>query len=145
MNLHPASGSNIITFIYSWGRLGKVLVKSLVGPLADGGHIHILLWICLVFVLMPLLPTLAGWLPEKKRTKGDPGMISMCGQLLLFDRGSFQEKKSMYIAIALCGLSTPVMALVANFASLTAVLGVATVLLVSFCTATLLLFPRSVS
>lgn len=145
MNLHPASGSSIITFNYSWLRLGKVLVKSLVGPLADNDHINALLWICLVFVLLPLLPTLFGWLPEMKRTKEDPGMISMCGQWLLFDRGSFQEKKSMYIVIALCGLSTPVTALVANFASLTAVLGVATVLLVSFCVATMLLFPRDVS
>ena len=145
MNLYPASGSSIINFNYSWQRLGKVLVKSLVGPLADNGHINALLWICLVFVLMPLLPTLFGWLPEKKRTKEDPGIISLCGQWLLFDRGSFQGKKSIYIVIALCGLSTPFMALVANFASLIAVLGVATVLLISFCTATMLLFPRSVS
>jgi hypothetical protein len=94
---------------------------------------------------MPLLPTLAGWIPEKKRTKEDPGMISLCGQWLLFDRGSFQEKKSTYIVVALCGLSTPLLALVANFASLTAVLGVAAVILFLFCTATILLFPKSVS
>jgi hypothetical protein len=27
-----------------------------------------------------------GWIPEQKRTKEEPGMMALCGQLLMFDK-----------------------------------------------------------
>ena len=145
MQLHPESGSSIITFKFVWSRVGNILVQSFVGPLSDKGLYQILLWILLAFSLAPLLPTLFGGIPETKRTKEDPGMMGLCGQLLLFDRGAFQRKKSSFIVITLCGLSAPLVVVVTTFASLWVGLVFSAVLIVVFCGATFPLFPTSVS
>jgi hypothetical protein len=80
MNLHPQSGSSIVSFNSGWYFLGCILAQSFVGPLSDKGYFHILYWIVLFLSLMPLLPTLLGWIPENKRVKNDPGMVPVCGQ-----------------------------------------------------------------
>jgi len=145
MHLHPESGSSIISFKFGFSLLGSIAVQSFVGPLSDGGHFHALFWIALALSLTPLLPTLVGWIPERKRTGDDPGMVELCGRCLLFDKGSFLEKKAPFVIITLCGLAAPLLAAVTTYASLYVGLGFAAVLIVAFCAATYTIFPRSVS
>ena len=145
MHLHPESGSSIISFKFGFSLLGSIAVQSFVGPLSDKGYFHTLFWISLAFSLTPLLPTLVGWIPEKRRTGDDPGMVKLCGRHLLFDRGAFLEKKAPFVVITLCGLAAPLLAAVTTYASLYFGLGFAAVLIVAFCAATYSIFPRSVS
>ena len=145
MHLHPESGSSVISFKFGFSLLGSIVVQSFVGPMSDAGYFHALFWIALAFSLTPLLPTLAGWIPEQRRTGGDPGMVELCGRYLLFDRGSFLEKKAPFVVITLCGLAAPLLAAVTTYASLCIGLGFAAVLIVAFCAATYTIFPRSVS
>jgi hypothetical protein len=145
MHLHPESGSSIISFKFGFSLLGSIVVQSFVGPLSDMGYFHALFWISLAFSLTPLLPTLVGWIPEKRRTEDDPGMAKLCGRCLLFDGGAFREKKAPFVVITLCGLAAPLLAAVTTYASLYVGLGFAAVLIVAFCAATYSIFPRSVS
>jgi multisubunit Na+/H+ antiporter MnhB subunit len=145
MNLHPQSGSSIVSFNSGWYFLGCILAQAFVGPLSDKGYFHILYWIVLFLCLMPLLPTLLGWIPEKKRSKKDPGMISLCGQLIMFDNGSFQSKRVAFLVITLCGLSAPSLAFIATYDSFSSGICFAAVLIVLFCSATYFVFPKSVS
>ena len=96
---------------------------------------------------MPLLPTLFGWIPENKRTRDEIGMVSFCGgskHWLLFDQGSFVEKMAPFIVITLCGLSAPMLAAVTVYANGLAVgLSFAAILLITFCSATYFIFPKS--
>lgn len=111
MRLHPESGSSIISFKFGWALLGGIVTQTFVGPLSDAGYFHVLFWIALALSLTPFYPTLVGWIPEKKRTAEERGMVRLC-KGCLFDKGTFQEKRTPFIVITLCGLSAPVLAAV---------------------------------
>lgn len=146
MHLHPESGTSIITFKHGWHLLGGIVVQSFLGPLSDRGQYVILFWIILAFSLTPLLPTIQSWIPEKKRTKEDQGIMQLCCRKgLLFNSVLYQENKSIFILITLSGLIAPVLAAVTLFYSLRLGLCVAAVLIAAFCCATYFMFPRSVS
>ena len=144
-NSDSGQGSSIVSFRYGCLFLGSTVAQSLVGPLCDAMHFRELFWFAVVSSLMPLLPTLAGWIPEKKQNVEDYGMIKLCGNLLLFDRGTFQKKKAPFIVITLCGLAVPLLTFVSVYASRRVSLGLAAALIVAFCAATYSIFPWSVS
>ena len=145
MHLHPESGTSIITFKYGWHLLGGIVVQSFVGPLSDRGHYVILFWIILAFSLTPFLPTIRGWIPEKKRTKEEQGIKQLCCKGILFNSGLYQENNSIFMLITLSGLIAPILAAVTLYYSLRLGLCVAAVLIIAFCFATYCMFPRSVS
>jgi hypothetical protein len=144
MHLHPESGSSIISFKFGCSLLGGIITQSYVGPLSDAGYFHVLFWIAMVLSLTPFFPTLVGWIPEKLRTDTEPGMMKLC-RGCLFDRGSFEEKKTPFIIITLCGLSAPLLAAVTTYANLEIGLAFAALLISSFVVATFYIFPRTVS
>ena len=144
-NSDSGQGSSIVSFRYGCRFLGSTVAQSLVGPLCDAMHFRELFWFAVVSSLMPLLPTLAGWIPDKKQNVEDYGMIKLCGNLLLFDRGTFQKKKAPFIVITLCGLAVPLLTFVSVYASRRVSLGLAAALIVAFCAATYSIFPWSVS
>ena len=145
MNLHPQSGSSIPSFNSGWYFVGCILVQSFVGPLCDQRNFHILYWIVLFLSLIPLVPTLLGWIPEKKRFNDDPGIVPVCSQFLLFDKGTFQSKRVAFLVITLCGLSAPSLAIISTYNSVSSGICFAVVLIVLFCGATYFVFPKSVS
>lgn len=145
INLHPQSGSSIVSFNSGWYFLGCILAQSFVGLLSDKGYFHILYWIVLFLSLIPLLPTLLGWIPENKRVKNDPGMVPVCGQFLLFDKGTFQSKRVAFLVITLCGLSAPSLMVITTYDSVSSSICFAVVLIVLFCGATYFVFPKCVS
>eukprot|EP00986_Skeletonema_menzelii_P010569 scaffold5181_cov148-Skeletonema_menzelii.AAC.9 len=140
MRKYPESGSSIISFKFGWSLLGSIITQSFVGPMSDAGYFHVLFWIALMLSITPFYPTLVGWIPEKKRTKDEPGMTKLCSGCL-FDKGSFQEKKTPFLIITACGLSAPIMAAVTTYASLGIGLAVSAALLVAFTAATYFIFP----
>ncbi len=140
MRKSPESGSSIISFKFGWSLLGSIITQSFVGPMSDAGYFHILFWIALMLSITPFYPTLVGWIPEKKRTKDEPGMMKLCSGCL-FDKGSFQDKKTPFLIITACGLAAPIMAAVTTYASLGVGLAVSAVLLVAFTAATYVIFP----
>ena len=140
MRKYPESGSSIISFKFGWSLLGSIVTQSFVGPMSDAGYFHVLFWIALMLSITPFYPTLVGWIPEKKRTKDEPGMTKLCSGCL-FDKGSFQEKKTPFLIITACGLSAPIMAAVTTYASLGIGLAVSAALLVAFTAATYFIFP----
>jgi hypothetical protein len=146
MNLHPESGSSIVSFKFKWYLAGSIMISALVGPLSDNSKFYPLSLICLVFVLTPLLPTLLGWIPETVRTKEDPGMISVCGNgIILFDRGVFWKRPTHFILAILCSLSSPLLSFTVAFISLPIGLALAAVILILFSLATYFFYPNSVS
>ena len=145
MNLHPESGTSIVSFKFNWNLAGSIMVAALVGPLSDSRKFYSLFLICLVFVLTPLLPTLLGWIPETVRTKEDPGMMTLCGHWLLFDRGTFWKRSILFSLTILCSLSSPLVSFVVAFISLPIGLALAAVILILFCLATYIVYPISVS
>ena len=145
INLHPQSGSSLVSFKSGWYFLGCILAQSFVGLLSDKGYFHILYWIVLFLSLIPLLPTLLGWIPENKRVKNDPGMVPVCGQFLLFDKGTFQSKRVAFLVITLCGLSAPSLMVITTYDSVSSSICFAVVLIVLFCGATYFVFPKCVS
>ncbi len=144
MNLHPESGSSIVSFKFGLSLLGGIITQSYVGPLSDAGYFNVLICTTFVLSLTPLYPTLAGWISEKLRTDTQLGMVKLCAGCL-FDRGSFEEKKTAFIIITLCGLSAPLLAAVTTYANLEIGLTFAAVLILAFVVATFYIFPRTVS
>ena len=144
MRRNPESGSSVISFKYGLSSLGIMVTNAYVGPLADAGHFHALYWVAMFLSLAPLLPTLAGWIPERIRSAAEPGMVKLCPGCL-FDRGSFVEKRTLFIVITLCGLSGPVLTAVTTFADLTIGLSISAAFIVAFTVGTYFIFPRSVS
>jgi len=142
MRLHPESGSSIISFKFGWALLGSIVIQSLVGPLSDAGYFHILFWIALALSLTPFYPTLVGWIPERIRTVEESGMVKLC-RGCLFDKGSFQEKKTPFIVITLCGLSAPLLAAITTYADLVIGLVFSAVLIIAFSVATYYIFPKT--
>lgn len=144
MRLYPSSGSSIISFKFGWSLLGSIVTQCYVGPLSDAGYFHILFWIALALSLTPFYPTLVGWIPEKVRTVEESGMVKLC-KGCLFDRGAFQERKTPFIVITLCGLGGPLLAALTTYADLAIGLVFSAVLIVVFTVATYYIFPKTVS
>ena len=143
MRKHPESGSSVITFKFACSLLGSIVTNSYVGPLTDGGHFHIIFCIALGLLLTPIFPTLRGWLTEQKRRKSEPGMTQICCGCL-FDKGSFQKKRTPFIVIALSGLAVPLLSAVTTFASFGVGIAVSMIVMLILAGVTYAVFPRVV-
>eukprot|EP01082_Thalassiosira_pseudonana_P008245 g7384.t1.1.5e17418a g7384 g7384.t1 contig24:494641-496655(+) len=143
MRKFPESGSSIISFKFGWALAGSIITQMYVGPLSDRGHWHVLFWIALALALSPLYPTIVGWLPEKKKTSEDPGITKVCPGVL-FDKGSFLQKKIPFIVITVSGLAGPLLAAVTTYADLTIGLIASALMLVALALTTYFVFPRVV-
>lgn len=117
MRRHPESGSSIISFRTGIGCAGAIVTKCYVGPLSDAGKFQGIFWIAIILSIAPFCPTLRGWLPEKKRSAGENGMVKLCPGVM-FNRGLFQKKKAPFIAIAASGLAAPIVSAVTTYSDL---------------------------
>ena len=131
MRVYPETGSSIISYKFGWALFGSMITVSIVGPLSDRGYFHVLFWVALALSVTPLYVTLAGWIPEKKRSIHESGMKSMC-KCCLFDHGTFQERRAMFIIITISGLCSPIVSAVTTYVDLAIGLVVAALLLLLF-------------
>lgn len=136
MRKHPEMAADIITFNQALSAIGSLIAMSFVGPLSDTGQIRLILGIALVLALVPLVPVLLGWLPEKRRSPTENGLQACRGctdtPCLMIDRDRL-EKRSGNIKVALLvGVGAPILAVVSAYASRS--LGIASVTVVMIIT-----------
>ena len=144
MRVYPESGSSIISFKFGFALLGGMVTTSCVGPLSDAGMFHAMFWIALALSATPLYPSIAGWIPEKRRSSDEDGMKSLCCKdCLLYDQKTYTERRSVFLVVTLCGLAAPVLAAVTTYADLVIGLAVSAVMILAFVVATYKIFPRS--
>eukprot|EP00804_Cyclotella_cryptica_P008767 CCRYP_015626-RB/>CCRYP_015626-RB protein AED:0.19 eAED:0.19 QI:188/0.88/0.9/1/0.77/0.7/10/1719/673 len=157
MRIYPESGSSIISWKFGWSLAGSIITQSYVGPLSDAGYWHTLFWIATILSITPFYPTIRnsmlvaatfsslvmfrGWMPEKKRSSDEVGMMKLC-PCCLFDIGGFKQKRTPFIVITLSGLAGPILAAVTTFADLNIGLISSAVMLLVLAITTWLVFPR---
>lgn len=129
MRKHPTSGSDIITFAQGCQILGSIVSMSFVGPLADNKSFRVIFFIAMIVSIAPIIPTLIGWLPEKKISLHDSGMKG--NRCCMFDLSKFRSQKGLFAVVALAGIGGPVLASVTTFASKPIGLGISILMLIA--------------
>lgn len=114
MRDHPYTGSDAVTLVQGYQHIGSIIAMLLVGIMADHNLYYPLLSIVLCACVLPLMPTLFGWLPEEKNPHGIPqGNQSRCGQAFQFvGREQMKRDKGMIAVIAFTGIAAPITTLV---------------------------------
>jgi hypothetical protein len=138
MGENEQSGSDVITFVNGCQMLGSIVAMLFVGPLSDAQQYLILFVIAIMVSIVPLLPTLWGWLPEQR----DELHGRKC---IYFDKAQFLESKWMFIVVASTGVGGPLMAIVTTFAARSVGLVCAALILIGAIVGAYLTFPRTVS
>ena len=106
MRDNPKSGSDIITFVNGLQTGGSIVAMTFMGPMADKALWYPILGILFVLMAGPLVPTLLGWLPEKK--------IEMHGAWINIDKERWQNDKQRFMVVGLAGLAGPLVAIAAS-------------------------------
>ena len=114
MRKHPETGSDIVTYCNGCQRLGYIISMSFVGPLSDAGHFMAMFFICMGLCVTPLVPTVLGWLPEKRRHMDERGIryvqwnrgARRCGFVLL-DYARYREQRGILLFVAIVGVCGP--------------------------------------
>ena len=112
---HPAAAADIVTFQQACAALGSLMAKTFVGPLSDNGNLRVVFLVALGLSLVPLFPTLLGWLPEARRSIGENGLWG-CGEsccMFDFDR-CLKQKHTIRIAL-LVGIVGPALTVVSAY------------------------------
>jgi hypothetical protein len=140
MRHHPTTGSSIISFRSGIGCVGAIITKAYVGPMSDAGNFETLLWIACVLSIASFWPTVFGYLPEKKHSSDEIGMVKL-GPGILFNRGLFEKKKMPLIAIAISGLAAPIVSVITTCTDLAIGLIFAGFILIALAVLTKVVFP----
>ncbi len=114
MRDHPYTGSDIVTLVQGYQNVGSIVAMLLVGILADHNLFYPLFFVIIVACVLPLMPSLLGWLPEEKNPHGIPqGNQSRCGQAFqIVGREQIKRDKGMIAVIAFTGIAAPITTLV---------------------------------
>jgi folate/biopterin transporter len=67
MEKHKETGSSIISWIWAMYMLGGIIASGVEGPLADDGDPRVVLLITAPFFVLPIVPSLLGWVPEEQK------------------------------------------------------------------------------
>ena len=117
IRIHPYAASDIVSFTQACAAIGSLFGSLMVGPLSDAGNLHAIFYIAFGLSLVPLFPTLLGWLPEKRRSIGENGLHEFCaGSCLMIDadRCCKKQDNTIYIAL-LVGICGPTVALISAY------------------------------
>ena len=121
---HPEMAADIITFNQALSAVGSLIAMSFVGPLSDSGQLRLILGIALCLALVPLVPVLLGWLPEKRRSPAENGLQACptatgCTSTpcLMIDRNCIGKRSGNIQVALLVGIGAPVLAVVSAYAS----------------------------
>jgi len=122
MRQNPKSGSDIITLVNGYQMAGGLVAMGFIGYLADQRAWVAVFVIMLVLTATPLVPTLLGWLPERKRVPEEPGVRwNRCGRfrrleaLVMVDTDTFRKQRSVILVVGFTGLAGPIMAVVTTY------------------------------
>lgn len=98
MRKHPETGSNIVTLVNGFEKVGQIVGMTVVGPLSDEGLFFVTFIVGACVAWPSLAPLLRGWLPETQKHYH-----------LNVDR--FRADRGMLIVILFTGIGGPIMAL----------------------------------
>lgn len=120
MREHPYTGTDLVTLVQGYQHVGGLIAMCFVGTMADAALYRTLFIILSLTCVLPLLPTLLGWLPEVQYPSGipmgNPTCLSRAG-ILLVDSPEQLSSPWMIAVIAFTGLGAPIAALVSTLAS----------------------------
>lgn len=128
---HAYTGSDIPTYVQGLQDVGAITALIFMGTLADAGLYYVAFGIMIFFIITPTAPSIAGWLPEKK--KDTPSWIAFADGI--------SENKWTIAVIAFAGLSAPISSVVANTASPMMGLSVALLMTIASVTGSFFVFP----
>jgi hypothetical protein len=140
MRHHPTTGSIIISFRSGIGCIGAIITNAYVGPMSDAGNFETLLWIACVLSIASFWPTVRGYLPEKKHSSDEIGMVKL-GPGILFNRGLFEKKKMPFIAVAISGLATLIVSVITTCTDLAVGLIFSGFIIIALAVLTKVVFP----
>lgn len=98
---NPKSGPDVVTAAQGLQMAGAVVAMSFVGVLSDHQLFVPLLILVFALLVVPVVPTLLGWLPEQRQ--GPPGT---CGPELV-GREQLRRDRWMIAIVALTGMAAP--------------------------------------
>lgn len=131
------TGSDIVTFVQGLQAAGYVVAMLMVGPMSDSGLFVPMLAVVATLTLTPLLPTVAGWLPEER-------VGPNCGPRLV-GRAQLHRDRWMIAIIAFTGLAAPVTSALANTGDPLIALALALVLTLGSLAGAWMVFPRMIA
>ena len=114
MRDNPHSGSDVITLVNGLQMAGTICAICIVGPLSDYGHYEPILYVTMALTIVPLVPTLVGWLPEKRRQVGEL-RLKKYNACCWIDWNIWRNNKQLIVLIASAGLGGPILASVTAF------------------------------
>ena len=136
MREHPEVASDIVTFQQACAALGSLVSKSFVGPFSDTGNLQVIFMISLGLSLVPLGPTLLGWLPESKRSRNESGLYSCCccccgkySNIIMLDYNRYIKQKNTVCIALLVGIGGPLLTLVSAYLNQSLGIAIITVVL----------------
>ena len=136
MQEYPESGSDLITFVSGLQTAGSIVAMTFVGHVADKKAFNVLFGVSVGAAVLPMIPSLLGWLPEEKvRTR----------RCIAVDRGLFTRNRAMFIVILYTGLAGPVIALLSVFTTRAVGLVGAVLILSASVSGSYLAFPRVIA
>ena len=101
MNENPQTGTDIITLVNGFQMAGQLIALCFVGPLSDIKSFLPIFIIGTIICIVPLIPTMLGWLPEEKNGNK---IVSINWEL-------FHRSKLPLAIVAVTGLSGPLLAI----------------------------------
>lgn len=135
---NPDSSSDIVTFTNSLQTIGGLFGISIVGPLSDLKMFWIVFIIIVILAFSPLIPTLVGFLPEKKNREEPIRFMSV-------DKELFLKYRSVIIVVMFSGVSSIIVAILAMFDIKTLTIISAFFLLVASIVGAYMSFPRVIA
>jgi len=124
MRDNPSSGSDIITLVNGYQNAGGIIAMTFIGVMADNGYWKAMFAIFTVLSVVPLVPTLLGWLPEKKRsttevdlrwTRGCGRDRATCKAAVMVDWRRLRNQTGVILVVGFAGLSGPIMAIISTY------------------------------
>ena len=95
----PYSASHVVVFAFSLQNLGSIAAVTIVGFLSDSHNYFPIFIIIAVAAILPIMPSVLGWLPEERTSTHPP--------CVMFQRSKFSRS---FFVILLAGLVIPISA-----------------------------------
>jgi len=135
MQEHPETGTDIITLVNAFQAAGQLIALCFVGPLSDINLFYPIFIVSLLLAFSPFIPTLLGWLPEKKEDTR---------KCILIDYDIVKKNKLALSVVALTGLSAPILAFLTIYVNHIVGLVCAGIMISLSITGSYIAFPRMV-
>ena len=153
MRDRPEIGSDMVVLVQAFQHAGAIVAMLFVGAMADAQVFYGLFGICAGLCLLPLVPTVMGWICEPPSPQGKGGLREEQSKCRNFIRFTMHDesaappqagRQGMIAIIAFTGLAAPITALCANALDPSIGLAIALLLTIGSLFGAFVAFPRMV-